>query len=55
MIFPSIAIFAFGVVIVAILGLVDWYVWRVMPVRSPVSRERTRAGERDAELFDEVA
>ncbi len=55
MVFPPIATVALGAVIVAILGVVDWYVWRVMPVRSPVSRERTRAEERDADLLRKVA
>ncbi len=55
--FPSIATMALGLVITAVLAVVDWYVWRTGPVLPyPLATSGSRyAGDDEAAAFKEVA
>jgi len=55
--FPSNATIGLGLVITAVAAVVDWYVWRVAPVRPyPLAELRHDGDEHDeAAGFDEVA
>ncbi len=57
MIFPSMTTLIFGAAIVAAMAVVDWYVWRMTPVRRyPLAPEGTRFAEDDeATAFRKVA
>ncbi len=58
MIFPSITTLILGLAITAILGLVDWYLWRTAPVLPyPLESSGTRPpyAENDAVCFQKVA
>ena len=57
MILPSITTLIFGTGIAAALAALDWYVWRITPVRRyPITLERTRSGENDETTgFKQVA
>ncbi len=55
--FPSIETMVIGVVITAVLAVVDWYLWCVAPVsKYPAAATVTRYTERDEKAdFKEVA
>jgi hypothetical protein len=55
--FPSIETMVIGVVITAVLAVVDWYLWRVAPVSEyPVAATGARYAESDEKAdFKEVA
>lgn len=55
--FPSTATMAIGVTITAVLALIDWYVWRIVPTRRDprILYETLRADDRDGAVFKEVA
>ena len=56
MIFPSITTLIFGVVVIALLSVVDWYVWRITPVRRyPLLPERMRITDQNTHVLKEVA
>ncbi|MFZ1121096.1 MAG: hypothetical protein WCA59_18705 [Candidatus Binataceae bacterium] len=57
MILPSITTLILGAVIVAVLAVLDWYVWGMTPVRRyPLSPGGTRFAEDDeATAFRKVA
>jgi hypothetical protein len=57
MIFPSITTLILGVAVFAVLGVLDWYVWGMTPVRRyPLSPRGTRFAENDeATAFRKVA
>lgn len=57
MIFPSITTLIFGVAILAVLAVVDWYVWEMTPIRRyPLSPGGTRfAEDAEATVFKKVA
>ena len=58
MIVPSITTLILGLAITAILGLVDWYLWRTAPVLPyPLESSGTRPpyAENDAVGFQKVA
>ena len=53
--FPSIETTIIGVVITALLAVVDWYLWRVVPVsKYPAAATGARYAETDTD-FKEVA
>ncbi len=55
--FPSIETMVIGVVITAVLAVVDWYLWRLVPVsKNPVAATGTRSAESEKKVdFKEVA
>jgi hypothetical protein len=55
--FPSIATMALGLVITAVLAVVNWYVWRTAPVLPyPLAASGPRYADDDkAPAFKEVA
>ncbi len=55
--FPSIETMVLGVVITALLAVVDWYLWRVAPVsKYAVATTGTRYAQSDEKAdFKEVA
>ncbi len=58
MIFPSITTLILGLAIAALLGFVDWYLWRIAPVLPyPLESTGTRLphAENDAMGFQKVA
>jgi hypothetical protein len=53
--FPSIETMVLGVVITTALAVVDWYLWRLVPVsKYPAAATGTRYAESDT-AFKEVA
>ena len=56
MMVPSITTLVLGSAIVAVLAAVDWFVWRMTPVRRyPLSPEGTRFAEDEATALRKVA
>jgi hypothetical protein len=55
--FPSSATLALGLVITAVLAVVDWYVWSTVPVLPYplVAAGRVNAGDDENAAFKEVA
>ena len=53
--FPSIETMVIGVVITAVLAVLDWYLWRVVPVsKYPAAATGARYADSDTD-FKEVA
>ena len=52
--FPSIETMVIGVVITAVLAVVDWYLWRVVVSKYPVAATGARYADSDTD-FKEVA
>lgn len=56
MMVPSITTLVLGSAIVAVLATVDWFVWRMTPVRRyPLSPEGTRFADDEATALRKVA
>ena len=58
MIIPSIATLILGSAITALLSLLDWYVWRIIPARTHAhesSSTRPKCAGQDAVDFKKVA